>query len=878
MSEDEGRRVGLSILEALGYNASLCRADYPVWLGEKRSGRADVVGFGRRPLDMTTATVVLEVGRDARALQNATTLAKALAAPVVILLNDEDILLHSISKDGVPFEQTRLKRDDHTRLAELSKSIGPAELLQAKLGHRQLGLFPVDVGLLDSARRQSERNLGPLVDAALETAAEMSRSTLFEVRGSEQGERLHKQAARIVVGALTALALRDKEDLQDLSPAALADTSQQRYAQYFRWLQDASPLEHQTLEAIIAALGDGIDYRSLDPRILASVYENSLVSDAHRKALGTHYTPSSLARLMLQTVPLEEVRPENRLVLDPTCGSGGLLLAAHDRLRDLHPQSMDPHEAHNETVAQLRGLDRDGFAVELARLSLLLNAYPAGNGWHIRQADVLATVLDEAEAPSVIVANPPWRNTNTAGARQELADRFLTWMVHALTDGGFLAIILPVGWLNNRNRRAARRNIQEHCDIFEVWRLPEQVFESSNMAPTVLFAQKRRADATRPTHRLMKRVLRPESLPRFYTTGRADETLLSSVKESTDSEITGGLLAEAIGRKDFGRLGGIADVVTGPQPRPGVAQGRHWSQEPPNARYLARASDLVHLGQPNASRLLDVCFPDDFQGGSRRGAAGLGRPKVLVSAARSAENPWRLRVGFDLVGILARNSMQMVIPLQPERLLGLTLFLASTFASAWIDETVPDRNISTSDIRSIPVPLAAQDWDDLALMGQRLLSVVNTRGRNDLLRAADDLIWRRSSVTDEVRQVIESRFRGFLAPDGVIRYPRSVKLEFGLDEDAPTPALARDTFGATLAVRDGEARIAIAGVTGEEGIWTQPPDGISGWMLRPGTTFNAELPTSDAIMNGKFSYQIGSWLADDELEAHAFGLFDTEEA
>jgi len=46
----------------------------------------------------------------------------------------------------------------------------------------------------------------------------MSSSTLFEVTGSEQGERLHKQAARIVVGALTALTLRDKEGLQDLIP------------------------------------------------------------------------------------------------------------------------------------------------------------------------------------------------------------------------------------------------------------------------------------------------------------------------------------------------------------------------------------------------------------------------------------------------------------------------------------------------------------------------------------------------------------------------------------------------------------------------------------------------------------------------------------
>jgi hypothetical protein len=879
LSQDEGRRVGLTVLEGLGYNADLYRSDYPVWIGGNRSLRADFVAFGRRsPLDMTTATAVVEVASKRESLRNAAALAQALATPLVVLLEDSHVSLHTVAEGGALTEYARLDSADEIQLARLSNVVGPTQLLRAKLGHRQLGLFPVDVGLLDSARRRSEQNLSPLVDAALETAAEMSRSTLFEVKGSEQSERLHKQAARVVVGALTALALRDKEGLQDLSPGALADTSQQRYAQYFSWLQRATESEQRTLEAIIAVLGDGVDYRSLDPRVLASVYENSLVTDAHRKSLGTHYTPSALARRIMQTLPLEYIRPQDRLILDPTCGSGGLLLAAHDRLRELHPDSMNPQDAHAATVMQLRGFDKDDFAVELARLSLLLNAYPADNGWHIRQADVLKTRLADEERPSLIVANPPWRNSNSAGARREVADRFLHWMIDSLADRGFIAVVLPVGWLNNRNSAEARRELQERCDIFEVWRLPDTVFESSSMAPAVLFAQKRlrAAEAATSQLHLLKRVVRSESLSRFYLTGRADETVLTAGQSSLSAEVVGGPLVSAMHARSLALLSTVAEVITGPQPKPGVAV-RGSNHDEPNAMFLPNASALPHLGEADPTSLLPVRFPADFQGGSRRGEAGLGQHKVIISAARSAENPWRLRVGFDREGIIVRNSLQMLLPTDPRHLLGLTAFLASTFAAAWIDETVPDRNIATADIRAIPVPSDPAVWDTLDELGARLVSIENRRRRHSILDEVDDLLWRTFAISAEVRQRVERRFSGYRMPDRVIRFAGDTLFSLTSQiDDARSESETHDTFGATLDARPGEAQLVIAGLTSESGTWTAPPSGINGWMLRPGTTFNVEIPSSGGLAEAKFSYQSESWLNDEELERRASALFDAE--
>ncbi len=869
LTREEGHRVGATVLRAFGYSSDQYRRDYPVWLGGQELTFASLVAFGRNsPLDMTTATAVIEVSENQSIRAKSIEVARSLAAPILVFLESSQLTISMVLHDAEPNEIARLPYGDEGGLRRLSNSMGPTQLLQAKLGRRQPGLFPVDVRLLESARQRSEQRLTPLVNAALETAAEMSRSTLFEVPGSEQSERLHKQAARIVVGALTALALRDKEGLQDLSPAALADTSQQRYSGYFQWLQAATSEEHRTLEAIISVLGDDVDYRSLDPRVLASVYENCLVTDAHRKALGTHYTPSGLARLMLQTLPIESLRPDSRLVLDPTCGSGGLLLAAHDRLRDLQPPSMDQISGHAETVARLRGLDKDNFAVELTRLSLLLNAYPAGNGWHISQADVLETNLDEKDRPSVIVANPPWQNSNTAGARRELAEQFLHWMVRTLVPGGLLAVVMPLGWLNNRNSRTSRASLQDQCNIFEVWRLPETVFESAGMAPTVLMAQKKVSVNSRQLSRLHKRVVRRPAISDFYVSGQPEEvTLQVDLADPSAPIVAGPILGAFANRARWPRLAEHVDVVTGPQPKAGVSRRR---EAPPDANvlFLPTAGKLPHFGEADPEHLIMVNFPDDFQLGSHRGEAGLRRQKVLVSAARSADNPWRLRVGVDRVGILARNSLQMLIPRVDAHLFGLMAFLGSTFAAAWIDESVLDRNISTADIRSIPVPQSDDDWRDLASIGERLFSAPLIERRR-LLDELEKIVWSGMKIEPQLRLIITERFAGFADPAGIIRHPST---STGVAHREVRGSSGRNTFGATRDVRSDEAQVVIPGLTEDAGLWVRPPGRMSGWMLQPGSTFVAQVPESELLNDATFAYQKNSWLDDDELESRVRAL------
>ncbi len=140
-----------------------------------------------------------------------------------------------------------------------------------------------------------------------------------------------------------------------------------------------------------------VDYRELDVEQLGSVYE-ALRSTEQRRRSGSHYTPRSLTEPIVRTTlrPLledlgEAPTPAQILdlkVCDPAMGSGAFLLEACRQLADAlvaawvkHgcvpsdiPPDVDRVMHARRLVAQrcLYGVDKDPFAVSLAKLSLWL--------------------------------------------------------------------------------------------------------------------------------------------------------------------------------------------------------------------------------------------------------------------------------------------------------------------------------------------------------------------------------------------------------------------------------------------------------------------------------------------------------------------------
>lgn len=213
---------------------------------------------------------------------------------------------------------------------------------------------------------------------------------------------------------------------------------------------DASTLGNRALLEAVAKLGwmrsDGslarINWRDMGPEELGSVYESllELVPDISadgrvfrfanaesskgnvRKTSGSYYTPDSLVQELLNSAlePVIQQRtsgatdPEVALlsitVCDPACGSGHFLLGAARRLATRlaqlraqgTPSGEDFRHALRDVITHcIFGVDRNPMAIELARMSLWLEAMtpdrPLGFlDHHLQCGDALLGLTDLA--------------------------------------------------------------------------------------------------------------------------------------------------------------------------------------------------------------------------------------------------------------------------------------------------------------------------------------------------------------------------------------------------------------------------------------------------------------------------------------------------
>ena len=173
------------------------------------------------------------------------------------------------------------------------------------------------------------------------------------------------------------------------------------------------------------------------------------------KSKGQFYTPAEVSRIMSMVIELGSASDPDQSIYDPTCGSGSLLLKAHD-------------EAKSRTGLDLAlyGQEMDNATSALARMNMVLHDCPTAEIWqdntlshpYFKNADGSLKTFD------YVVANPPFSNKNwTSGldAANDLYGRFeygippdkngdyafLLHMLKSLKSTGKAAVILPHGVL-----------------------------------------------------------------------------------------------------------------------------------------------------------------------------------------------------------------------------------------------------------------------------------------------------------------------------------------------------------------------------------------------------------------------------------------------
>lgn len=640
-----------AILNEAGYRDEMLAFNYPVWLGGHTVHEIDMVGFCRtEPADMSTSAFVCSFSEERRLSGNSLATmvgpAAALGAPLIFVARSRDVDVYA-TREGEPIFWRSISYSDPTSAAELRIALAPMTLLRAKRS-LQLTLIPIDAMALTRARKQGARWLSERVEHTIATTSQ-------RLNASSNAD--WKLVCQIVVRALCTVVLADKQNDSTLPPSVLGDIYLQRYSQYFDFISKLGSTQRSAFDTAVDDLHEGINYRSLDPTVLNEVYQDTLVTDEVRRSLGIHYTPPALASTMLNMLPIEYLAPEKRIVLDPACGSGTLLIAAHSRLQDLQPTTWNAVTSHEDLTKSLHGWDSDWFATEIAQLGLFLHALPTGNGWDIKKRDALS-LESPAIDPSIIITNPPWRFEE----RTELADVFVNKVLDILAPEGLLGLILPISWTTRKNN-AARERLLRECDVFETWRLPEHTFSDVKIAPCVFLAQKRAtttASSQRPgrvfrrvtakvTSKEVRRdrrlVYEDRSVDAFMTSGVADEVLL---QDASAPLIQGSLSQFLTEDTSLVQLQDIADVRNGPQPYPGISPSDSGSG---NVRFFISAKIIRPFDHPSTDQLLPHVYPDNFRRG--RNLAGLvGRRKILTPVLSDTSNPWRLRAGIADPGVI----------------------------------------------------------------------------------------------------------------------------------------------------------------------------------------------------------------------------------
>lgn len=192
--------------------------------------------------------------------------------------------------------------------------------------------------------------------------------------------------------------------------------------------------------------------------LLGLAYER-FFPDLFKGRHGQYFTPRPLARLLVARL---EISP-GEIVLDPTCGSGGLLAEAA------------------RAGAMVRGIERDPRLARLAAVGLRL----AGAEAQIQQADVFAIHPQPAD---VVVANPPFsvqvteprilgRYALGRDQRVVVSDRLFVEALEGLVrPGGRAGVVLPWSVLVNPTYADVRARLEAAWDRVAVCQLPEGVF------------------------------------------------------------------------------------------------------------------------------------------------------------------------------------------------------------------------------------------------------------------------------------------------------------------------------------------------------------------------------------------------------------------
>lgn len=252
---------------------------------------------------------------------------------------------------------------------------------------------------------------------------------------------------------------------------------------------------------------DEENWALLDVDVKGEVYESLLARNAEdvRGGAGQYFTPRPVIRAII-----EVVRPlPGMTISDPACGTGGFLLAAHERLKFL-AKTVD--EVRFLRTRSLRGTDIVPNVARLCAMNLYLHGVGTDpNHPPITIGDSLSHMPEQVD---MVVTNPPFGKKSSITvvsdgrkvdkddityARDDFwattSNKQLNFVQHVysmLKDGGWAAMVVPDNVLFEAGAgEKIRRELLKRADVHTLLRLPAGIWYSTGVKANVLFFDKK---------------------------------------------------------------------------------------------------------------------------------------------------------------------------------------------------------------------------------------------------------------------------------------------------------------------------------------------------------------------------------------------------
>ncbi len=261
------------------------------------------------------------------------------------------------------------------------------------------------------------------------------------------------------------------------------------------------------LRRLIVELIGKEDWSSMSADVKGDAYEGLLEKNAEdvKGGAGQYFTPRALIVAMVECL---QPQP-GELIVDPACGTGGFLLAAHEYLKDHN--KLDRDQKKHLRYDALRGVELVPNVSRLCAMNLFLHGIGPDDATRdppIKTDDALRN--EPGTHAQVVLTNPPFgrKSSITVVNEQGETDRetltynrpdfwtttsnkqlnFVQHIKSLLAIHGRAAVVVPDNVLFEGGAgETVRRNLLHECDVHTVLRLPTGLFYAQGVKANVIF-------------------------------------------------------------------------------------------------------------------------------------------------------------------------------------------------------------------------------------------------------------------------------------------------------------------------------------------------------------------------------------------------------